>query len=121
MKPASVICKFCQKLATFAPLEEMSRRNISIFYCHHCSAEYTFWSDGSPSSEAVYTYINLKLYRWVITPDNNAGYLWYIKEPGMPGLLPNKGASLIKEFKEDVPAITPTNIEEKLKTYLVFI
>lgn len=115
------ICKFCRQEATYAPLSEMSRHAISIFFCYNCSAEFTFWSDGQPASESIYIEMNRKTYRWTITVHNNYGYIWYIEEPGVPGISTNKKPHLIVRFKEDVPQITPANIKEKFKTYLVFV
>jgi hypothetical protein len=97
----------------------MSRFGVGITFCHTCLAEYMFYRDGHLSHYSLYTTIGDRMYRW--TQIKMYGYLRYVAEPGVPGVSPNKGMQMIKSFTVDVPDITPTNINEKLRTYLVFL
>lgn len=121
MKPTSYNCKFCSQPTQHAPLEDMSKHGINIFFCHHCQTEYTFWQSGDSSSQSIYAMINNRMYRWTITSESGKAYLWHIGKPGIPGVFKNEETTMIKVFKNDVPEITPQNFAEKLKTYLVFL
>lgn len=118
------VCRFCQKDARYAPIAELDAHGMKVYFCDECSAEYVFYAAGLLSHYSLYTTINTKMYRWTRSMSAYSGgraWLRYIETPGIPGAVANKDVSLIKTFFGDVPDITPQNINEKLKTYLVFI
>jgi hypothetical protein len=120
-------CKFCGQLSTYAPLDEFKRFKIDIYYCHTCQAEYLYWSNGDISSWSLYTTINDRMYR-ITYSYPGAGEvhgitrLWYIQDPGNPGTRKNNGCSFISNFDNiEMPEITPHNVNEKIRSYLLFI
>ena len=115
-------CKFCEKSSQYSPLQEMESHGVRVYFCHDCQAEYLYWSDGGSLSTSLYTTINDKMYRWTVSNNFNA-ILWYVTDPGTPGVRKNKSLKFIKEFvnQAEVTTITPQNIVDKLKTYLLFL
>jgi hypothetical protein len=121
------ICNFCQKEATYAPLTIKGvttpdrYRKLRVHYCTDCAAEYVYWeNDGQLAAINLYVIINAKMYRWSTTLGEKVARLWYVKEPGLPGVQPNKGLNLLKSF-EDHPDLTPENVAEKIKFMLPFL
>lgn len=115
-------CKYCHQLTAYAPLKEMEEHGVKVYFCVICSAEYTFWQDGDPMSENLYITIRDKMYRWNYSPAADEARLWYIKNPGIPGTRKNEDVKFLQVFKgSDIPNITPSNFEEKLRTYLLFL
>ncbi len=111
-------CIYCKKEVPPAPLPEMESLGATVFFCHACKTEYVFWSDGELASHSLYTKINDRTYRWTV----GAGVcqLWYIGDPGEPGVRVNKNMQSIKAFNfKNSPNITPNNIQQKIRTILV--
>lgn len=120
MKP----CQFCNNEPVDSPVEEMSRYGVSVYYCHTCQAEYLYFRSGTCASVSLYTTISDRCYRWTVTSANTA-QLWHIKEPGVPGVKKNEGMVPVKSFDEKdgdhLPKLTPLNVNEKLRTWLLFL
>lgn len=118
-------CKFCGKAAAYSPLEEMERHGVHVYFCRDCSAEYLFYWDGTLGSTSLYTEIGKNTYRWSVSHDETTAVLWHIKNPGEPGRRINTDLVSIKSFDtrkgEVVHALTPENINEKVKTWLLFL
>jgi hypothetical protein len=126
-------CHYCSGEAGYYPLDIMEEHNIKIYFCNDCNVEYLkSWSNSfkkwftqKPFAISMYTKINGKMYRWSITTGVSVGVLWMVGNPGIPGLTPNSKLEVVKTFNESrgdvVPNITPKNIEEKVRTYLVFL
>lgn len=118
-------CKFCQKETVYVPLiikggnGDKSFHTFDVHYCYECAAEYVKWS-GSNAIH-LYTTINTRMYRWSITDKGGSSYLWYVGEPGEPGVRPNHKLKMLKSFKENFLSITPENIERKLRFILLFL
>jgi len=107
-------------MAGYHPLEAMERHNVSVYFCHPCQAEYLFFRDGSRASVSLYTTIKDKMYRWTVTSVGSA-QLWHVKEPGVPGVKVNEGMFTVKSFSGNIPQLTPDNINEKVRTWLLFL
>ncbi len=126
-----MICTFCQQetLDKSLPLELSNHptvnRLLKVDFCEKCMAEYVYWAEGDkiPFVTNLYITHNDKLYRWSLHYHEGKGRLWYIEEPGIPGVRANKKLKLLKVFsKEDeTPHITPQNILEKVKLILLFM
>lgn len=116
-------CKFCQDQATYAPLNEMEVHGVKVFFCHECQAEYVVFPDGTVASTSLYTKINQKMYRWTVTSVGN-GIIYHVVEPGIPGVKKNK-LSMVKHFNskdgQAIQNLTPQNVNDKLKTWLIFL
>ena len=112
-------CQFCDKPTVNANLEEMSRYGVYVQFCHTCLAEYVFYRDETLSHYSLYTTLGEKMYRWTIA--HSVAFIRYVEKPGIPGQVPNKDMRVVHRFANDIPEITPQNINEKLKTYLVFL
>lgn len=118
----NVPCKFCPFRADYAPVEQMERHGIKVYYCHRCQAEYTYFSDKTRAGYSLYTTINDKCYRWNYVLYSNRFYLWYIKSPGTPGVQANGDSILLKSFpSQDINNVTPSNIVDKIKMWLLFL
>jgi hypothetical protein len=118
-----VICQFCQQLAAYTPLEEMEIHSVRVYWCEPCHAEYLHFSESPVvNSCSLYTTINNRMYRWSVTVLDHAS-LWYIEEPGIPGVKANKGTVRLFSLGrgEAKPTVTPQNIHDKLATYLLFL
>lgn len=92
-----------------------------FIFCYRCSAEYIYFLDEKPFSISLYTTINDKMYRWTTYRHCKDSQLWYVKNPGIPGVRRNSGLEFIKAFNLDAPKITPDNISNKLPIYLLFL
>lgn len=119
-------CEFCETQTTYVPLATGTdyptarSRTLRVHFCRDCQAEYVYWSDdGALASIHLYTTINEKMYRWSMVPGTSGGRLWHVGEPGIPGKEPNKKLALLKNL--DLNSITPSNVEEKIRTYLPFL
>lgn len=118
-------CMFCQNETAYVPLiikggnGDNTYHTFEVHYCFECHAEYVHW--GPVNAVHLYTVVNHRTYRWSLELDGSAARLWYIDEPGIPGVRQNKGVKLVKNFKGKYPAITPQNIEEKLRFILLFL
>lgn len=117
-------CQFCSNMAGYAPLDEMEKHNVGVYYCHTCKAEYLFFRDARMASVSLYTAIKDKMYRWTVTSVGSA-QLWYVSVPGIPGVKKNEGLVPIKSWDtsrgDTLPQLTPDNINEKLRTWLLFL
>lgn len=109
-------CDFCQKDTAYVPLTITSTRKFEVHYCYDCGAEFVENTGGVH----LYTEIRGKMYRWSMEEEGTVGRLWSVGEPGVPGIHPNRKMFLIKSFKNP-PAITPQNINNKVKLILVFL
>jgi len=121
----TLLCKFCQEEAAYVPLiikggnGDNNFHTFDVHYCYNCAAEYVKWS--SSNSIHLYTIINTRTYRWTLNEGGATAYLWYVGEPGEPGVRPNRKMKLVKTFSEHFPPITPENIERKLRFMLLFL
>lgn len=118
-------CQFCLKDTVYVPLQVSPKHTFHVYWCNDCSAEYL--SRDGVSSTHLYTLISGRMYRWSINQNEHnivepyTGSLWFIGEPGEPGVRPNKKLKLLKTFKDPLPQITPQNVERKLRFILVFL
>jgi hypothetical protein len=126
-----MICIFCQGEAVdkSLPLELSNHptvnRLLKVNFCVKCLAEYVYWAEGDeiPFVTNLYITINNKMYRWSRDYHEGKGRLWYVEEPGEPGIRANKKLKLLKTFHkaDETPHITPQNIVEKVKMILLFM
>lgn len=113
-------CHFCLEQISSAPIEELTKFGMQVYFCHTCLAEYVFVGNGkSLSHYNLYATINNKMYRWTI--NDSCALLRYVKCPGQVGSIVNRDLGILKIFKSDIPIITPQNIKDKLQTYLIFL
>jgi hypothetical protein len=116
-----IICQFCQKEPTHAPLKEMEEYKVDVYFCHDCKSEYLVFRDKQfINSVSLYTEINNKTYR-VTNIRDAAVQLWYIKTPGIPGTRKNENLEMLVAFKEHLPHVTPENINEKVRNWLLLL
>lgn len=115
-------CMFCPNMAGYSPLGEMEYFRVSVYFCHNCNAEYLYYRDGTRASHSLYIKIEEKTYRWTVTCAGEA-VLFYVKEPGIPGVKKNEGLTAIMSFNKDdkYPYITPQTIETKIRVWLPFL
>lgn len=121
-------CKFCGQAAPYTPLYDESaaslQERVAIYYCHTCRAEFLFYTDSSLASSSLYTKINGKMYRWTEI-STGCAMLWLVGQPGTPGVAVNKDLKMIKSFDihdgDIIPDVTPRNVNEKIRTWLVFL
>jgi hypothetical protein len=115
-------CKFCKGDAFFRPLKEMEVLEVHVHFCDKCQAEYLRFNDGTIASVSLYTKINDHMYRWTVTSARTA-QLWRVKDPGIPGTRVNRNLEPVMGFEigDTIPEITPDNVEDKIRTWLVFL
>jgi hypothetical protein len=114
-------CQFCGQGAGYAPLPDRDTKGVSIYFCHPCQAEYLVYWDGPQASVSLYTEINGETYRWTST-NANTYTLNHIIDPGVPGVRGNGDIKLIRYFRDiPNPNVTPQNVKEKVRTWLVFL
>lgn len=127
--PNEYPCKFCSKQAVYSPIQgqqaEALRKRLLVYFCSDCRAEYLLYRQShNLYSTSLYTKVNDRMYRWSVMEPGFA-LLWLVKQPGTPGITINKGLSVVKSFDpmkgEMVPSITPENINEKVRIWLVFL
>ena len=116
-----MLCKFCNKETSDKSISLTPKRNMKVDFCSDCLAEYVYWSDSNQTPYAIhlYTTIGDKMYRWSSYDGHTTGHLWFIEDPGIPGIQPNRKTKLLKTLQEG-PQITPQNIIEKIKFILLF-
>lgn len=117
-------CEYCGGSAGYSPIDEMNRHEADVYFCQRCKAEYIYFRRTEfLANTSLYVEINGKTYRW--SHNRGIGQLWFIEKPGEPGVRRNDGIKLVRTFSpgvgESVPQITPSNIEEKVRTILVFL
>jgi hypothetical protein len=126
-----IICDFCQKEVPHFPMKILEKNDIQVFYCETCRAEYIYHKRNEfVSARHLYTTIKDKTYRWSISyyqDDDDDGFhkmarLYYIKDPGLPGISYNLGMELLQRFEPGhYSVITPENIINKIKFMLLFL
>ena len=117
-------CTYCGGPAGYAPIAEMDYHEADVYFCQRCRAEYVYFRRTDfLANTSLYVDIGEKTYRWSET--RSIGQLWYVEKPGEPGKKKNEGMKLVRSFSPDlgetIPGITPFNIEEKVRTILVFL
>ena len=100
----------------YKPLTLRSSHTFDVHYCYNCNYEVVKgWGNN------LYVSIGNRMYRWSITDEDSVARIWYIGEPGVPGVRANRKMFLVKTFNDHFPQITPQNIEQKLKFMLLFL
>lgn len=116
-------CQFCGQGAGYSPIPEMETHGVSVYFCYPCRAEYLVYWDGPQASVSLYTEINGKMFRWTKT-NAGSGTISHIVDPGEPGVRKNGKVETVKHFqasKDPLPNVTPQNVNEKLRTWLLFL
>ena len=115
-------CRFCQKAADYVPLQVSPKHRFEVHYCFNCQAEFVDHKIDCGKTVHLYTSISNRMYRWSIMEDIDgyAGSLWYIGEPGEPGVRPNRKLKMLKTFSNP-PEVTPENVERKIRFMLLFL
>lgn len=115
-------CKFCQKDMAYVPLTVSRSGRSATFHAHYChNCNYEFVPLGNMKNHHLYRMVGGRMYRWTYEETTNVARIWYIGQPGVPGVSPNKDLKLLKTFEEHFPEVTPQNVEDKLKLVLVFL
>jgi len=133
-------CQYCQQPTESIHLPEFDDYGAFIRFCHACQAEQLCWSsDEAIISNSLYAKINNRLYRWTVAsspvvdqlgiPFNIVGSLWHVidaigYEPGMGTFHTREIANMehIKTFRGEIaPILTPQNIEQKIRTWLMML
>lgn len=125
-------CKFCLGKAHYICVSEIEMNDMYTYICELCNAEYLYWIvQNSLVSWGLFTEVGDKLYKWKMAPSYNKfgfGTIFYI-----PGIVPSKSGfrqylpvvrelQHIKSFTNiEQMTITPSNINEKIRTYLLFL
>ena len=129
MKIANHRCQFCQGEAIYAPLEKMSKYGIEIFFCYPCQAEYCFYHYNigvvvKDISISLYTRIKNEMYRWTFfrwQEGLSRHTLWWVKNPGIPGVVPNEGLKCLFSSTEKMTFLTPQNVNNKISVWLKYL
>jgi len=116
---ATKSCQFCNGFAQHSPLQELSRYKVAIYFCHLCQAEYLYSGNDELLSVSLYTTINNRMYRWSLSSD--FARLWWVKKPGITGVKKNEGLVCLLTLEENIPSLLPSNINEKVKNWLLFL
>lgn len=114
-----VYCSFCGKVTPEVKCDGLNKHGLDVYYCNECSTEYLYWSDGKFAGIYLYVNIGERSYRWSTNSDKTKGYLRRCQpSPHAETPYPVK---LLASFDAPLPEITPDNIEQKVKTMLVFL
>lgn len=118
-------CKFCNGKAEYTPLQEMDSKGIGIYFCYPCQTEYcTIKKTRYLISHNIYADLNDKKYKWTHTSNGEYAHLYLVKNPGTPGVKPNREHYIIQSFhskNDNLPTITPDNVHHKLRILLMLI
>jgi hypothetical protein len=117
----NVKCKFCQQEPEYKPLKEMSNLGVKVYFCFKCNAEYLYWQNDQLGSISLYLTLNNNMYRWT---DSLNGFmiLYHVYIPGIPGEKVNALKSIFCLTPEQAkPEITPDNIANKIRNYLLLL
>ena len=88
------------------------------YYCHTCNYEYV--KMGSMINHHLYRMIGDRMFRWSHEETTNVARVWYIGSPGIPGVSPNKDLELLQSFEDNLPIVTPDNVEDKIRLVVTF-
>ena len=117
-------CQFCRRKLHYSDLPDLEENDIKICICESCQTEYIYFNNGELVSLSIYTKIKDKYYRWTVTGPNQAS-LWRVSFYPENTLRPAYGrhdyAKMIKSWSRDIPNISPSNIHQKVQTYLIFL
>ncbi len=115
-------CRFCQQEASYAPIFVKTHK-FEVHYCATCSAEYVDY--GNSKGVHLYSLLGDRMYRWSVEEfadgRTRSGTIWFVGEPGLPGVRPNRKMKMLKYFNSGIPTITPENVERKLRFMLLFL
>lgn len=121
-------CKFCPGHAGYIEVAAIEMHELYTYICEKCQVEYYYTgTNGYLTSWGIYTEIGDKLYKWSMSPGIGMGTIYYL-----PGIVPSKSGfrqylpvvrelQYIKTFQVESMTITPSNVNEKLRTYLLFL
>lgn len=118
-----VICRFCQQTALNIPIKVLDRIGVRHHWCETCQAEYLRFEDSDTiNSCTLYTTIKDKCYCWATTGTGRAA-LWYVENPGELGKEISRDREVLFSLapRDNQPTITPENVNQKIKTMLVFL
>jgi hypothetical protein len=118
-------CQFCLGEAQYAPLEVMTQYGYEIYFCATCQAEYIYYNTPNikATSVSLYAEVKDKLYRWTAYREGAEirHTLWWVREPGLPGIKANRKMKCLLSYKEEMPIITPKNIQSKIFSWLPYL
>jgi hypothetical protein len=118
-----VPCQFCQQPAPYSPIEELETIAVSAYWCDNCQAELLYFKDSDHvNSWSLYVAFNNRVYRWTVGASGNAALI-YVKNAELPRTRVSQDVEklLLIPRGSTQPVITPQNIEQKVKTYLLFL
>ena len=114
-------CKFCSQ-----ETKCVDNSNVAVFAvvyaCESCWADHMYiGNEIRPITVSLYTQIGDKVYMWTVT-DTLRGFLWYVKDLANCYTRNTAGLELLKQFNDiDNVNVTPANVHEKIKTWLLII
>lgn len=121
---SSKLCRFCCQKLRHSHMPELEENDIQIYVCDPCQSEYIYSNEGALISLSIYTKIKERHYRWTVTSPDQAA-LWrvsfYPESNSKPAYGQHDYAKMIKSWKQDIPNISPSNIYQKVQTYLIFL
>lgn len=114
------LCLFCKE-----ELNNFFYNKLNVYFCKNCMAEFMF--DKSYKRVSLYTSILDSMYRvsyyqsYICNTVPPYHYeLWFIGEPGIPGVSINKKLYFIS-YIPGTFKVNPDNVNKKIKDILAFI
>lgn len=116
-------CEFCQSLCHLSHKENEDRENkkkyTAVYDCTHCPVLTSFYVDNESGSVIKTVFMldrNEKVYMWT---NHHLKKISYITDVGVTLAAAGKNPLILK-FPKVMP-LTPTNVHDKFKFYMVFL
>ncbi len=113
----TITCQFCQKVLLPFRQEDVDDL-LQVFYCSTCQVDFYYWINSNPLSKSHHSFIihDQHSYEWVV---NEVHSILYLIQPIRKIANTWKREEMII-ITPPLP-LTPQNVLQKLKTYLLLL
>lgn len=110
-------CQFCHLLLTPLICSDIDDL-LEVYPCQNCQVDYYYWRNSYPPSKSHHSFIihGERSYEWAVT--KNYSFLYQIEPKRKLDHTWKRGPMMIKS---SITQLTPDNVMQKLKTYLIFL
>jgi hypothetical protein len=109
-------CQFCSYPLTHLPRTDIDDL-LDVYSCETCQVDYFYWRNSYPLSKSHHSFIihGQKSYEWAVTKDYSV--LYQIEPIRKLDHNWKRGPMIVMST---ITQLTPNNVLQKLKTYLIF-
>lgn len=108
-------CPFCNKNIPLVPNNELNINNIYIYFCEACNCELLELNKKIIACVSLFVTVNSKLLRYSKSSSNKCN-IWSVNPQDIHSRL---GVKIVTKLPDGLN-LNPTNLEEKIKMFIVF-